>query len=165
MMNPRSDFGFLMELIVPDMQDSSDQNRIVFYPKNPEESQKLLAKTIPMNLLRKSILKVTILRIPGTIETDSEPFEEIEQFYLPYLKFLNHDRVCMISETKGTREFQKRKIKYEATFKSSDETNLALKMDIVCCTSKVYLEQIDCLVFSEKGFDIVPPRELETASS
>ena len=34
-------------------------------------------------------------------------------------------------------------------------------MDVICCTSKVYLEQLDCLVFSGKEYNVIPPHELE----
>ena len=65
----------------------------------------------------------------------------------------------MITELEGESWFEKRNLKFTELLKNSDGSSQKIAMDLICKTSRIYLEQLDCLVFSEKGYNTVPLRE------
>lgn len=53
--------------------------------------------------------------------------------------------------------FEKIELKYYQKIKDSNDEMIDVYLDLKLRTSKVYLEQIQCLVFSENGLKTVSP--------
>ena len=88
-------------MLLPSSDHDDEDQKSTIYIKNSEENEgEILSKRLPLSLLKKSVLKLTLATDPSN--KASAP-EIISQIYLPYLKFFTHQENLITTEIKNGR--------------------------------------------------------------
>lgn len=81
--------------------------------------------------------------------------------HFPYMKLSRSDDACLITDRSG-KSIDKRKTTYSEQIKHGPKVLGEVEVEVICFTSKIYLEQMDCFVYSQDGVKIMSPLELPT---